>query len=579
MTTYEVACQYLALGLSVIPIEPNGKKPLGKWKQYQERLMTPGEAKILFKEGYNIGLVCGKISNLIVVDLDSYKKESGITIDSPVMVYTPRGGTHVYLKYQHLGNTANADIATDIRGDGGFVVVPHSSIDGNLYRWKVEPTKEMLEALPELPEEIKNKIYKLAEKQPNGQGEKFQVASALNISEGGRNDTLHRLALSLLSKHKEDEAWTLLVAANNTANPPLPENELRTLFRSACQRNKVSPPIKAAYRVQENNDFKYRTFNQMVDDAKQYIIEGKKIGIRSGFPSMDEITGGFQLGQSYLGFADTSVGKSIWLLNMLLYMAQRGEKVMYFDLENSFESMTAERLMLILMQGDLTKQEWELMGKQEKADLLESLKGLPFSMWDQGQLGDRFGNVVWKDGDGKGVINCIEEGIKEGCRVFAIDHLHYFDGPDTDFSRLSAVAKDINDICARYNVCIIMVAHTKKGLITEKNGQVKAGRPTVDHVSGSGMISRHTKNVIGLHRNHQAEVLDEQKVLTVYVDKTKNGPTGQVVMDFNPYSLVITDYGHYPPEPAPKQEKLLEPTPEPKQEEVMEKKAVFMMDH
>ena len=85
--------------------------------------MSDAEAKILFKEGINIGLVCGKLSNVIVVDIDSYKKESGITLESPVTVYTPRGGTHIYMKYQPLNNTANAEIATDIRGDGGFVVI------------------------------------------------------------------------------------------------------------------------------------------------------------------------------------------------------------------------------------------------------------------------------------------------------------------------------------------------------------------------------------------------------------------------------------------------------------------------
>lgn len=541
----------LDLGLSPFPIIKNSKFPAIPWKSYQERFVSLAEAKILFKEGMNIGIATGKLSRVIVLDLDSYKKETGITLTSPVSVITPRGGEHLYLKYQPLLNTVNQSLASDMRGDGGFVMVPDSVIDGKMYRWKIEPTREMFENLPELPKDILEKIYQQnADKETFQKFDRFDTSTALNISEGGRNDALHKLALSLLARgHSENEAWDLVVIANKTYQPPLLDNEVITLFKSAVKRNKVSPAFVSARKTEvsvENEDFKLQTFDQMIAGAEAYILEGKKLGIRSGFPALDEIIGGFQLGQSYLVYADTNSGKSIFQLNILIFMARNGEKVMYFDLENSFASMTAERMVLVNEGGNLTKTEWNLLSKEEKLPYVRKLAAMPFMMWDQAQLGDRFSAVTWES-----IEQCILEGIKMGVRVFAIDHLHYFEPSRTDFSELANVAKRINDLAARHNVVIIAVAHTKKGLIKQKHGKIEALRPTIGDVAGSGMLTKHTKNVIGLQRNYQAFDVRDQKKLMVYVDKTKNGSGGYIKMEFNPQTLVISDFRTYPTEVVP----------------------------
>ena len=60
------------LNYSVIPVGPN-KKPLVEWKEYQEILPSPGEIRewwLKYPEA-NIGVVTGKVSNIVVVDIDS----------------------------------------------------------------------------------------------------------------------------------------------------------------------------------------------------------------------------------------------------------------------------------------------------------------------------------------------------------------------------------------------------------------------------------------------------------------------------------------------------------------------------
>lgn len=171
----DVARQYVAKGLSVIPLLPfdktpdyrvlpqkevggrlvwrdaNGNEtfenigiPKSSWETYQTRYATDEELKTWFGEGSrNIGIVCGTISGVVVVDLDgpagiSEANTRGLT--SPVMATTgrPEGGQHLY--FRHPGGTVRNNIKlfpqVDIKADGGYVVAPpsiHSS--GITYKW------------------------------------------------------------------------------------------------------------------------------------------------------------------------------------------------------------------------------------------------------------------------------------------------------------------------------------------------------------------------------------------------------------------------------------------------------------
>src|SRR5579871_1366280 len=69
----EAARRYLAAGLSVIPIRPDGTKApaLPEWKTYQQRRPTPDECTDWWDNGEGIAVVGGKVSgNLEILDLD-----------------------------------------------------------------------------------------------------------------------------------------------------------------------------------------------------------------------------------------------------------------------------------------------------------------------------------------------------------------------------------------------------------------------------------------------------------------------------------------------------------------------------
>ena len=82
------ALDYLAAGLSVLPIGPD-KKPVGEWKHFQTQRATPGDVAAWRSPA--VGILGGRISgNLWILDFDLEAEEL-----YPCLLYTspsPRDG-------------------------------------------------------------------------------------------------------------------------------------------------------------------------------------------------------------------------------------------------------------------------------------------------------------------------------------------------------------------------------------------------------------------------------------------------------------------------------------------------------
>ena len=127
------ARQYHALGLSIFPCgKDNGKKPLVRWKHLQQRQPTVEELE-QWIESYpaaNIGLVCGHISGITVIDCDDLELSPETLFstfgETPLIVSTPSGGYHLYYRFNGEGNSPPPLAKVDKRGQGGYVIAPPS---------------------------------------------------------------------------------------------------------------------------------------------------------------------------------------------------------------------------------------------------------------------------------------------------------------------------------------------------------------------------------------------------------------------------------------------------------------------
>jgi hypothetical protein len=153
------ALAYSAAGCSVIPCRVTGKRALVQWKPWQQTAADPTQLRIWWWRWprANVAIITGRISDLVVVDIDSAHGGLGTLaameadhqlLDRSATVLTPSGGRHYWFRHPggRLSNSNKAirdryGAGVDIRGDGGLVLAPPSVRLAGAYRWRIgDPT-------------------------------------------------------------------------------------------------------------------------------------------------------------------------------------------------------------------------------------------------------------------------------------------------------------------------------------------------------------------------------------------------------------------------------------------------------
>jgi len=133
------ATRYLTeFGLSVIPVFYS-KKPAIPWKEYQERHATVEELKGWPHE--NLGIVTGAISNVVIVDCESEVDAKWFWYNrgKTRTVAKTKRGYHLYFRHpgHRVMNGVKVEGRYDVRGDGGFALLPPSMHSDGNYLWTI----------------------------------------------------------------------------------------------------------------------------------------------------------------------------------------------------------------------------------------------------------------------------------------------------------------------------------------------------------------------------------------------------------------------------------------------------------
>ena len=231
MTTLELldyAYQYLSHGFSCIPL--NGKRAAIKWEEYQKRLPSYEEVNQWFETEKNIGIVTGKVSNLIVLDVDGEEGDATIRSQGFVIPPTPTvrtgKGYHLYFRYPEeveIKNFVRKYPGLDLRAEGGYVVAPPSlHPDTNAeYQWVIPVNKV---SLADPPSWLLDLVKESKEKQVKSSVDPTWVLQG--VPEGQRDETLFKYACRLRRQGvKREEAEVLVLQAAKNCIPPFSEAE------------------------------------------------------------------------------------------------------------------------------------------------------------------------------------------------------------------------------------------------------------------------------------------------------------------------------------------------------------------
>lgn len=270
MATTEEAIIIAKQHFKIHPLRPNTKLPL--LNQWQDLATFNTEQVQKWWEMYpnaNIGIKTG--GNLVVIDVDNKGDKNGSealaewcllneALPETLTVKTPTGGYHYYyMVKRELSNKVDVlfkGSGIDIRGKGGYVVAPYSTIDGKGY--------EVINN--RLPNAANEAVYFLCEGVANVQADYFILPGT--IEQGTRDITIFKYACSLQAKgFSDDEIIKLVHKANNErCTPPLPSKDVDSKIKSALRYKKgVKPKDSTNEGLYVDGKLNYK-------NAAQYVI-------------------------------------------------------------------------------------------------------------------------------------------------------------------------------------------------------------------------------------------------------------------------------------------------------------------
>lgn len=244
------AKKYFELGWDVIPLHPRSKRPM--LKGWTELEVSPQSIEKWWTESpeANVGVRTGAGSGIIALDIDGGYQLDPKQCPIPITpkASTPSGGSH-YI-FEHPGFPVvgtvrilgNAGSGVDIRGDGQQIAAAPSILDNGQYRWIINP----LEVKP-----AKCPDWVLELLQRRGEAPKVPITHVVGgVPEGERNSAAARMAGKLLRSWGAGEAKRLLSAWNAQNVPPLPDEELDSVFNSILARDSRKPGRDIAAEIE-----------------------------------------------------------------------------------------------------------------------------------------------------------------------------------------------------------------------------------------------------------------------------------------------------------------------------------------
>lgn len=249
-------------------------------------------------------------------------------------------------------------------------------------------------------------------------------------------------------------------------------------------------------------------------------------GVPTGFPSLDDVTQGWQKTDLIIIAARPSMGKTALVVSMLINIAQQGIPCCLFSCEMSKNAIAKRMLSMqsglnskLLRSGKMTDDEWNrLESTIQRCDL-------PIYIDDESSMSIRSFKTKAK-----------KYVTKYGCKLIAVDYLQLMCGKNTNNreQEVASISHALKDVAKELDIPVIALSQLSRAVEVRQGDK----RPTLSDLRDSGAIEQDADIVCFVHRPEYYGIeVTEDGISTeglgqIIVAKQRNGATCDVNLHY-----------------------------------------------
>lgn len=331
-------------------------------------------------------------------------------------------------------------------------------------------------------------------------------------------DGYQRRQLQALGEKLQTEA----LCAGSTAD------QLLTEARSTLD-DLASTPGRCSVKSARDSLLDFMTFRAEVQ-------QGKRQAIRTGFPSLDRILGGFAQGGFYVVAARPGVGKSALGIALADMMA-RDRRVLYVSLEMTEAELNARRVAAV---SDITctfgKLLFQRTTEEEDAAIANA-------------CGKLYAHKLQISAVSTLTVPELElQARNVGAEVVIVDYLGLLSAEDkrlSEYDRVTQISGDLKRLAKRLGCVVLALCQLNRESVSAPGQDT---RPRLSQLRSSGAIEQDSDGVLLLHRPEYGKTETPREASApqqffVDVAKNRHGRTGTAELAWYAPVNRFEDYG------------------------------------
>lgn len=264
-------------------------------------------------------------------------------------------------------------------------------------------------------------------------------------------------------------------------------------------------------------------YKKLLDTIDKVETQGFQ-GILTGFPVLDQITGGIPLSYLLIIAGVANAGKTFLGLNLAKAASDQGKNILFFSLETTEEGLADKSLPMIEDQSCQNAIGWHDIKDLQKPPTEYNKDRLIKKKDRLKQMAQLAANTritfPKSTNDFVSIEGAIQKYISKGqVDVVVIDHLHLmtFNG-NQDIEDVNHITRSLKQLSLRYKIPIILLAQLRKTTTNTKRSSVEYSN---DDIKGSNSIVTDADGVILLYKDRRSKE-DDQNSYTLEISKWRD---------------------------------------------------------